>query len=162
MLKIGTMSFTESWALEAGGTAVRLVTSPDFGAWVPKALQSQASFQKLEFHDVRFLVAARQRGRQCCLSGLCDGPGDGGGGAWAVCGLAEDACVSECESGSVPCMTPGTTCRSYHMSRLNWPSRRTRCPSRRSLLCWVTRWGLEVATRAAVILAWGNPAWVAP
>lgn len=67
------MSFTESWALEDGGTAVLLVTSPDFGAWVPKALQSQASFQKLEFHDVRFLpatclrVSGGRAGRGCAV-----------------------------------------------------------------------------------------------
>ncbi|KAL6771230.1 hypothetical protein ACKKBF_B34465 [Auxenochlorella protothecoides x Auxenochlorella symbiontica] len=51
-LKIGTMEFVEAWTSPEGSQVVRLVTSPDFGAWVPKALQSQASFQKLEFHDI--------------------------------------------------------------------------------------------------------------
>ena len=47
------MDFEDRWKGEEGREFVRLVTSPDLGAWVPKAMQSQATFQKLEFHDVR-------------------------------------------------------------------------------------------------------------
>lgn len=75
-LKIGTMEFVEAWTSPEGSQVVRLVTSPDFGAWVPKALQSQASFQKLEFHDVRSWtcgrahdpVAGRRRWVGLCLA----------------------------------------------------------------------------------------------
>lgn len=53
------MDFEDRWKGEEGSEFVRLVTSPDLGAWVPKAMQSQATFQKLEFHDVR-----RERGKR--------------------------------------------------------------------------------------------------
>ncbi|KAI3438551.1 hypothetical protein D9Q98_000979 [Chlorella vulgaris] len=50
-LKIGQLEFSDLWR-EGGSTYVRMITKPEFGSWVPKAVANQLQQKELEFHDV--------------------------------------------------------------------------------------------------------------
>eukprot|EP00887_Chlorella_sp_A99_P004576 scaffold4.g4576.t1 len=51
-LKIGQMEFRDLWEGENGSTFVRLVTKPEFGAWVPKGVAGSVKSSQLEFVDI--------------------------------------------------------------------------------------------------------------